>query len=33
MILAAAFWWVGLVVIGLAWMVSRDRCGRDSGRV
>ena len=32
MILAAAFWWIGLAVIGFAWMVSRDRHGRDSGR-
>jgi len=33
MIFAAAFWWMGLVVIGLAWLVSRDRHGHDSGRL
>jgi hypothetical protein len=33
MILAAAFWWMGLVVIGLSWFLSRDRHGRGTGRV
>ena len=32
MILAAAFWWIGLVVVGLAWFVSRDRSGRGARR-
>jgi hypothetical protein len=32
MIIAAAFWWMGLVVIGLAWFVSRDRQGRGAGQ-
>ena len=32
MIIAAAFWWIGLVVIGLSWFVSRDRLGRGAGR-
>ena len=33
MILAAAFWWIGLAVIGFAWTVSRERHGHNSGRV
>ncbi len=32
MIIAAAFWWIGLVVIGLSWFVSRDRHDRGAGR-
>ena len=32
MIFAAAFWWMGLVVIGLSWLVSRDHHGRGAGR-
>jgi hypothetical protein len=32
MILAAAFWWLGLAVIGLSWLASRDRRGRGVGR-
>jgi len=32
MILAAAFWWVGLLVIGLSWLCSRDGHGRGAGR-
>jgi len=32
MILAAAFWWIGLAVIGLSWLSSRDRHGRGAGR-
>lgn len=32
MILAAIFWWVGLVVIGLSWLSSRDGHGRGAGR-
>jgi hypothetical protein len=33
MILAAIFWWMGLVVIGLSWFASRDPQGRGAGRV
>ena len=31
MILAAAFWWTGLIVIGAAWLVTRER-GHHTGR-
>jgi hypothetical protein len=33
MILAAAFWWVGLLVIALSWLHARDRRGRGAGRI
>ena len=28
MILAAAFWWVGLIVVVACWFASRERRGR-----
>lgn len=32
MIIAAAFWWMGLVVIGVSWLLSRNAGGRSAGR-
>jgi hypothetical protein len=32
MIIVAAFWWMGLVVIGVSWLLSRNGSGRSTGR-
>lgn len=32
MILAAAFWWMGLAVIGASWIATRERRTHNSGR-
>lgn len=32
MIVAAAFWWMGLLVIGAAWLLSHDGKDRSAGR-
>jgi len=32
MILAAAFWWMGLAVIGLSWALSREHTGHPTRR-
>jgi hypothetical protein len=31
MIIAAAFWWIGLAVIGASWLATREH-GHHSGR-